>query len=318
MLSLNYPEKLLGIKTKAIDFSLLNLPYYILDRYELQLTTFDSLKVLLIHPKIKLEDLKLLKTHLQVIKKEYKIPLVVILDKLTFRQKEYLLKEKIPFIVNDKQIYLPFLATYLQERSDSEDIEKENLLPSAQLLLFYFIYNKCNEITTIQASKQLELTPTSISRATKQLEQLDILHSKKDGVNKILSFDGKPSDLFKKSKDFLINPVKKTIYLAKNELKGNFLMSNLSALSEWSLLSEPKLKYYATDNTSLVNENFSEKLIDSEDQIAIELWRYNPKILTNTNMVDKLSLCLSINEGDERIEIAKENILNKLWEELDG
>ena len=42
----------------------------------------------------------------------------------------------------------------------------------------------------------------------------------------------------------------------------------------------------------------------------VELWRYDPGILTETNYVDPLSLCLAYKHSeDERIEMALEQII---------
>ena len=49
---------------------------------------------------------------------------MLVLRELSFRQKEYLIREKIPFIVDGKQIYLPFMAVYLQERCSAEKNDK--------------------------------------------------------------------------------------------------------------------------------------------------------------------------------------------------
>ncbi len=66
------------------------------------------------------------------IKESEGVPAVLVPDQLTYRQREYLLREHIPFIVADKHIYLPFFAVYLQPKQ-----RRDNLLPSAQLLLLY-------------------------------------------------------------------------------------------------------------------------------------------------------------------------------------
>ena len=44
------------------------------------------------------------------------------------------------------------------------------------------------ELSTSQAAKDLELTPTSISRASKQLEEMGLLHIKKEGVPQFYRF----------------------------------------------------------------------------------------------------------------------------------
>ena len=66
-------------------------------------------------------------------------PAVLILEHLTYRQKQYLLRDHIPFVMEGKQIYLPFMAVSLQERGDGERQETTTMLPSAQLLLYYIL-----------------------------------------------------------------------------------------------------------------------------------------------------------------------------------
>lgn len=97
-----------------------------------------------------------------------------------------LLYEKVPFIVDGKQVYLPFMAVYLQERSDEEKIDKKELLPASQVVLLYFIYHGSGKQIMSRAVTDLKWTSTSVSRAVRQLEELGLLRMEKDGVQKIL------------------------------------------------------------------------------------------------------------------------------------
>ena len=46
-------------------------------------------------------------------------------------------------------------------------------------------------------------------------------------------------------------------------------------------------------------------LYDSQVQVAVEMWRYNPRKLSTRNIVDELSLALALREdADERVEEA--------------
>ena len=48
-------------------------------------------------------------------------------------------------------------------------------------------------------------------------------------------------------------------------------------------------------------------LQDSQVQVAVEMWRYNPRKLSTRNIVDELSLALALREdADERVEEAME------------
>lgn len=315
---MEYLKRILGIQIKKERFDFVNVPNYINSRYKLEMVKLDGYKTIFLYPKTEIGELKSVNTHISRIKEEYKLPVVLILNQITYRKKEYLLKERIPFVADGKQIYLPFLGTYLQERCDAELNMGDKILPSTQLLILYFIYNGARDLSTSEAAKKLKLTPTSISRASKQLENLNILEIKKSGVNKILSFKGSPSDLFEEIKSILLSPVKKTVYIPKDTITDDLLKSNISALSEYTMINKPDIDYYATDSVSKWKDVYTNTLIDANTQSAVEVWRYNPRILTDTNMVDILSLTLSLDNDDERIEIAIDELLNKLWRKTVG
>ena len=45
----------------------------------------------------------------------------------------------------------------------------------------------------------------------------------------------------------------------------------------------------------------------------IEIWKYDPKLLSHTGTVDKLSLYLSLKDNDdERVQIELDNLLNDI------
>ena len=276
-------------------------------------------KVVFLYPKNELEQVETLKKHLERVKKSADCPVVLVLEQITARQREYLLREKVAFIVDGKQIYLPFMAVYLQERCDAEKSDREEILPSAQMLLLYFIYEGAKELSTSQAAKDLELTPTSISRASKQLEEMGLLQAKKIGVQKILSSENSPKELFYKAEKALLSPVKRTVYIPDEKVKIELLESGYSALAEYSMLNAPSVRCYASEKISQWNDFMTKDLQDSNSQVAIEMWRYDPRKLSREKMVDELSLALSLREdADERVEEAVEEMLNNLWRKIDG
>lgn len=165
----------------------------------------------------------------------------------------------------------------------------------------------------------MELTPTSISRASKQLEEMGLLHIKKAGVQRILQSEDSPKMLFQKAEDTLLNPVKRTVYIPKELAGTDLLESGYSALAECSMLNAPNVKCYATERISQWKDVMTNSLQDSQGQVAVEMWRYNPRKLTTQNIVDELSLALTLREdADERVEEAVEEMLNELWRKIDG
>ena len=185
---MEYLNKVLGVKVTYEDVDFKHLPNFIVTRYRLQMVSMNEQKMVFLYPKAELEQIEVLKKHIARIQKNENLPVVLVLKELSYRQKEYLIREKIPFIVEGKQIYLPFMALYLQERCSAEKKSREEILPSAQMLLLHFIYGGAQELSTSQAAKDLELTPTSISRASRQLEEMGLLHIKKEGVPQFYRF----------------------------------------------------------------------------------------------------------------------------------
>ena len=185
---MEYLDKVLGVKVTYDDVEFKHLPNFIATRYRLRMVSMIEQKMIFLYPKTELEQIEVLKKHIARIQKNENLPVVLVLKELSFRQKEYLIREKIPFIVDGKQIYLPFMAVYLQERCSAEKKTREEILPSAQMLLLHFIYGGAQELSTSQAAKDLELTPTSISRASRQLEEMGLLHIKKEGVPQFYRF----------------------------------------------------------------------------------------------------------------------------------
>ena len=316
---MEYLNKVLGIEVVYRNDKFEHLPNFIATRYRLQRVSMNGQGVIFLYPKTELDQIAVLKKHIARIQKNENKPIVLVLNKLGFRQKEYLIRERIPFIVEGKQIYLPFMALYLQERCDAERKPREVILPSAQMLLLHFIYGGGQELSTSQAAKNLELTPTSISRASKQLEEMGLLHIKKKGVQRILQSEDSPKILFQKAGDKLLNPIKRTVYIPKEFVGTDLLESGYSALAECSMLNAPNVKCYATERISQWKDVMTNSLQDSQEQVAVEMWRYDPRKMSTRNTVDELSLALALREdADERIEEAVEEMLNELWRKING
>ena len=244
---MDYLNKVLGINVVYENSIFKQLPNFIRTRYRLQMARLDEKKVIFLYPETELEQIGTLRKHIVHIQNVENLPVVLVLKEITWRQKEYLIRERIPFVVENKQIYLPFMALYLQERCSAEKQQYEEILPSAQLLLLYFIYSGAQELSTSQASKELGLTPTSISRASRQLEEMKLVQTRKTGVQKILFSMDSPKELFQKVQKKLISPVKRTVYIPKEFVKSELLESGYSALAEYSMLNAPNVTCFATE-----------------------------------------------------------------------
>lgn len=315
---MDYLTKLTGINVTYQNEEN-NFPHYILSRYLIKNVRLDNIDVFFLYPKSELDQINAIVKHISKIQQYNNKPAVLILNKLTSRERSYLLRERVPFIVNEKQIYLPFMAMYIQEKCDAPKIECDKLLPSAQQLLLSYIYNNSRALYLSEAVKTLTLTSTSVMRAANQLVEIGLFKTKKIGVQRIIYCDSNMKELFKEAQKYLFSPVKKVIFVDRKSVPDELLLSGYSALANYTMLNEPNIPCYAVNKEYTTFTGVSRKLMDSRSQCKIEIWRYNPDVLTLNNCVDELSLYLSLmSDEDERVEEALEILLDNVWERLDG
>lgn len=316
---MEYLRTLLGIKVEYRAADGLHLPNFITSRYRIRKAVLDNIEVFFLYPVTELESVGILKKHIVRIQKVENIPVVLILDQLTYRQKEYMLRERVPFIVEGKQVYLPFMAVYLQERGDAEKIERKELLPAPQMVLLYFIYHGSGRQLMSRAVTDLGLTSTSVSRGVRQLEELGLLKTEKDGYQKVLYSELSAQELFQRAHGNFQNPVKRIVYVPLGQIQDKLLESGYTALARYSMLNEANVVCYAANSISGWDGVFTKKLQDGQTQAAVELWRYDPGKLSGTDTVDPLSLALALkDDADERVEEAVEEMLEEVWGKIDG
>lgn len=313
---MEYITEVLGLKVTRKKWEYSNkLPYFLTDEYDFEQVVLDDQECLFIKPKEDLAVINTIKKHLAAIKKACSAPIVFEFDKLTRQKRKSFIENRFAFIVTGKQIYLPFMGVVLQENCDSEHEHKKRsaLLPSAQMLLFAFIYGKCEPLYLSDAAKRFNITPMSVSRAATQLIELNLLNVETNGRAKILCSTDSAKELFYKAKPFLINPVRKTGYADKAQINGNVFLSGLSAVSKLSMLNPPHSVCYGT--TENINSfECTDSLIDTDKQCAIDFWKYDTTLLSGNNCADILSLAIYFDEtSDGRVENEIEEILEKVW-----
>jgi DNA-binding MarR family transcriptional regulator len=244
---------------------------------------------------------------------------VVVLTRITARQRQNMIDAGIPFIVENKQCYLPFLGTVLMEKCDAELESAEKLIPSAQMLLFYYIYRNQRELYANEAVEALGVSAMTITRAVRQLEQTGIIHTYKNGVKKILTSEYTGKELFEKAKKYLFCPISHKLYIRKEMVDESLLISGDQALSMYSMLNPPRVSCYATGDSAHWKDQWEDALIDDTAQVELQLWKYDPRILAKGSTVDVLSLAMCFcGDPDERVEEAVEEMLEDYWRNTNG
>ena len=131
---MEYIERLLRIKVRYRPWQYKGeLPYYLLERYEFRKVLLDRVAAVFLYPKGELDQMASVRKQIARIQKAENLPVVIVMDKMSRNQREYLIASGIPFVVPDKQLYLPFMGIVLQEKFDAAPLPIEKLQPSAQV-----------------------------------------------------------------------------------------------------------------------------------------------------------------------------------------
>ena len=230
------------------------------------------------------------------------------------RAQKSLIDAHIPFVAPECQIYLPFLGIALNERYASAKPPNETLMPSSQLLFFYYLCQNGQELHTDGTADMLNLSAMQISRAKKQLAALGLVSSRKEGVRTVISSKEHRRDLFERSKPYLLNPVRKRIIVERVALPAGLPLSGYSALSELTMLGGPPTETFAFFGK--VGELAgTDTLVDNASQAEVEIWRYGPSLLSNhAGIVDTLSLLVSLPPSDDaRVEQSMDELTKTMW-----
>ena len=312
---MDYIEATLGEKVIRQPWEAASaLPPFLHDRYVFTRAAIGRQNCLIMTSRGNLSSIGPLKKQIKRVQDNWSGPVALELSAISRQRRQTFIAEKIPFVVPGKQLYLPFMGAMLQEKYDSETVPQvEKLQPSAQMLLLWFIYEKCAPLYLSEMPAKLGFSAMSISRAAAQLTGAGLLDVHKDGVQKVLTSEFPAKELFEKARPFLFDPVRKRFYIDKADVPGDAFSAGECALSDRSMLGWPNVEAHGTAKTQQP-ASAALQLLDNEKQCELELWRYDPIILSGGNGVDTLSLALSLARiHDERVEMCIDEMLEGVW-----
>ena len=238
----------------------------------------------------------------------------IFMDSTTCYIKEKLLEEGIPFVLADKQVYLPFIG-FLLSSSGERDIAPVQLISYlTQKLILTAIYEKWDKVTVSEAAVRLGVTKTSVTRCFDEIEYLsiDILDSK--GKSRAITVSEDRKNLWEKLQSVLRNPV-----IARYGLREDLLLdkkAGITALCEYSLLSDNDYPTYAITKKEISEMGIKKmKRVRRGEEIGCVVLELGYFInFDNKKIEDPLSVILSLSDEekqDERVSIS----INEMLEE---
>ena len=313
-----YLAEIFGVSVKIENWDgKSKLPLYLRNKREYFVLSMGNIQSLLMKNNSDNFNVSGFEKEMQEIKKHAEIPVILWLDAVSTYQRNALVKNRIPFIVPNSQIFIPELGMSLKEFCAGRKGKVEKISAAAQFLLLYFIYQKKHEEKSqSEIAEYLNMSAMNISRAVQELKEVGLLESRKERTSKVLKSVAIGKELYQISRGYLQSPVQKKIYVSLKYFDMDLPFAGETALAKKSMLNYPKCTVFAMDKKLVKNipqEAIVEpKLMTDNDYVEIELWKYNPSVYTSDQMVDIVSLVQSLKDvEDERVEMQIEEIMEE-------
>ena len=250
---MNYISNILGLKVESARTGIEDkVPFGVLERYHIEKVLLDGMPVFLAFPRNEIDTAYAVSRHIAAIRKQEDIPVVIMADRIPFRKRKRFIEERIPFVEEGSQIYLPFIGTYLTSQDKLDSRKSDKLSPAAQMLLIYLILKGGDDNTLTSIAQKLKVSGMTISRASHELQDLELVNLETD-ARRISIYTGCSSkELLEKSLPFMTNPVKRRLYIKKENKDDILYVSNMSALSRKSMMAAPHMETYASGLIAVV------------------------------------------------------------------
>lgn len=274
--------------------------------------------------------------HWQTVSKLFDGYVIYIVTAVNSYNRKRLIEQGVQFLVPGNQLYLPTLGVDLREYfKPGRPAEITHLSSPAQVILLREILNHdCSDMSAKDLAHMLGYSPMTITRAINELTHCQLAMAEKVGREKHLSFPSGGRSLWEAARPVLRNPVTKRIWIVpgnQESWQANFTgrTAGESALARYTDLANSHISQWAipADTWLILAKSQDVQVLASQpvgevshqrhdrDVMELELWAYNPDVITiHAPLVDPLSLWLSFDTNtDERIEIARESLLEQVW-----
>lgn len=244
---------------------------------------------------------------------------VLFCKELSRYRRRSLIQKRIAFVIEDGQMYLPFLGLDLKKAQEQALKEVKHFTTPAQIAYLYFLYHKDEVVNMTKFAEKMGLNYMTASRALNELYHANLIIYEvggKTGRSKEYKRIPDP-DYFLNGRKHLKTPVRKIIYTRTKPLGA--LKAGLDALAVLSMLDKPNHPVMAIDRKQFNEEKLeiirNKDLIKDTKPVELQLWDYDPKLFAVKQHVDLLSLYASLKEEtNERVEQALVEALGgELW-----
>lgn len=316
-----YLHEAFGLTARLEPASIKALPHFVLDRYALWRADLFGRDCLLMalqpDADVSIEEMG---RHAEIVRARAGTALIILLfEHLSPMRRRALLGQRMAFLVPMAQLYVPEALLDLRERTSRPRARGPELFsPTAQQLILGALLDPQRSeggASATDLARHYGVAVMSMTRAFDELEARGMADTSRDGRQRLLCFHAAGRALWDQAGPRLQSPVRKvrTVVIPNPEhFRGR--VAGESALSLYTDLGRPRMQRLAVaaaDWSKLVRDNGLRDTYPRDPAgDEVETWAYDPGSLARGDVVDKLSLYLSLRDHpDERIAMAAADLL---------
>lgn len=295
------------------------IPLFLRTLYNFYQMTILDVPCILIEILDEIPGIDAIQKHMTQISKITNDKIVLYFHEITQYRRRTLIKHHIAFLIEDGEMFMPFLGLNLKKAPRYIEDRKQQFTISTQRVFLYFLYNKGAEINALQLSEKMGFTHMTATRALKSLYVAKLVSYEIGGITGRSKKYRRISDpeYFQKGIQYVKSPIRDVVYV--EQAPEDALIAGLDALAQISMMNPTGYPVRAISYEQFKRQAID--VIDNKDMVKdkkvvmLELWNYDPKEFSDEKIVDLMSLYASLmNKNDERIEQSlRESLLRERW-----
>ena len=300
------------------------LPYFLQDRYLFLEGQPLGQRCILMAPGLEgLDSPANVAKHIRQVQQQAGAVVILLVPSVAAYNRKRLIAQRINFIAPGAQLFLPELAVDLREHYRAAlrpATEVDKLSPTSQMIIIAgALDGRLSGLNAASVAQWLGVSAMSISRAFDELRVTDLVALEPQGREYRLYFTAHGRELWDRARPRLRSPVRKTRGADFRPQGATTLLAGESALAHYTSLAEPPrttFAIHASDWKRLALDHALDMVEVTDDPpFRVETWSYDPKVLARReDLVDPLSLYLSLDLRDERMGIAAEELLEAAFQ----
>ena len=229
---------------------------------------------------------------------------VMVMESLPSYNAHRLMQRRVNFIVPGKQMFIPELLLDVRREAAQQRVVKV-IPPMAQVMLLWQLERGGLEgLTTREVADCIGVTQPTMYRSMNWLSEHELLQLRSEKEKKV-HFTTTGAELWEMVLKVCVSPIERVLF-TDDEVEG--IKAGEEALSELSMLNGEGVKTRAMTREQMKTAGLS---VDARyGEHRIEVWRYDPKILAEGDVVDALSLYLAMKDSqDDRVQIELDQLI---------